>query len=92
MPVFRNGKHAGAGKAPSAEEIIKRILGAIRESGKVGDLSRFSAEDMKYVKLALSRIAEESVTRIFVTDLLDGVNMDKVIDVYEVARHHHVEI
>ena len=53
---------------------------------------QLSAEDMKYVRIALKRIAEETVARIFMVDLLAGVNMKKVIDVYEVAGHHCAEI
>jgi len=84
MPIYINGNTAGR-PAERPAVIIKRILEAISESGRIGDLSRFSESDMAYVRTAMAEIADKSVKRIFSRDLMSGIDINRVVDVFETS-------
>ena len=90
MPIYANGRTGGRSGESSAD-VVKRISEAIMENGRIGDLSRFSAADMVYVRIAMKGIADSSVNRIFSLDMLTGVDIGRVTDIVETVRHLAVE-
>ena len=87
MPTYINGRPANvARRAPSVspDEIIRKLTEAITDSGQVGDISRLSKEEMAYLRAALKGIADKTVKRIFMEDIMSGVDIERVVDIYEI--------
>lgn len=76
----------------SQEEIIKRIIDAVTESGVVGYTAHLSEEEIYYLRLALKDIAEKTVKRIFLEDMMSGVDLSRVVDVCSVAPTTDMEV
>ena len=80
MPLYVNGSPAGAGNVRLVD-VGEKIAAAIRENGgRVGDLSKYTEEEMVFVRSAMKELAAEAISRFIDKDWLSGVDIWKVVD------------
>jgi hypothetical protein len=86
MPIYVDGrKLSGASSDIDIGTTYERILKLLRESPQsLGDIRRYSDRDMVYIRRAMAAIAAEIVQDMLTRDLLAGLDMGKVFDVFVV--------
>lgn len=82
MPIYIDGKNlSGASSDIDIGTTYERILKLLRESPQsLGDIRRYSEQDMRYIRQAMRAIAEELVHDMMSRDLLAGLDMSRVFD------------
>ena len=92
MPLYVNGSVVGTAVV-KVVDVGDKISAAIRENGgRVGDISKYTAQEMKFVHETFSRIACEESHRISLMKWMEGVDITKVVDICEVFKEDFNEM
>jgi hypothetical protein len=88
VPLYVNG--SAAKDIVEVVDVSEKIASAIRENnGRLGDLSKYTESEMKFVIIAMREIAKKSVLRLAGNyEWMNGVDIGRVVDNYEVFPHH----